>query len=269
MSGLHDEEILGFEFAEKYFYEEYSRPLLLLGPPGQGKRSWANEFVTTVPNSFPVITIADKPSLVSMAQHQRSSMNFAYSLEVKYLSGRWSPTLISSVLKNAPSNFKIIAHTTFDVGDIVKDVCHVVHTPFLSDEQMFSVADRMGLKPDEAEFAVKAANGIPGDISRSFDLLRARQNIFDGIAAIIDGGVGGITRCAQVATAVDVLLLKDILMVLETGDGAYFTQQEVEPFRRVSVLMRNVLYGLSSTVSPYAIVSAIFTAASHAYHGRV
>lgn len=260
-------ELIGYDRLN-LLYAAYREPLLLLGPEGLGKRTWCEQKAEDYQGV--VYTTDNKaPQLRHIQSLYASPMPFMWVLEVVDFKGphrRYD--LLSSVLKSAPSHVTVLAHASFDPPQIVKDSCSVYSVPLLTNEQIMKLCQQQNYAPDEAEFAVRAANGIPGDALGSFEVLRSRLSILNALECVRDDNYSGLNTLIDRATPGDIRLLHSILRGFETGEWVFFTEGDIEPLRRVTGLMENVLYNYPRA-TPSTVFGVIFTAAQHAYHGRV
>lgn len=255
--------LYGFEEVTKDL-ESYSKPILLLGLPGTGKRTWIEQ---NKPNdAFVVSTTSKKAELVQISDMLRSDMRFVWVLNIVDLR---NTQYIISLFKRATNNVTILAHSdTLDMPTSLTALCSVHHTAYLKDEQMYKICEEKGLKPDEAEFAVTAANGIPGMIDKSFDLLRSRHFILDFLESVRDNDMKALIRLTSEVTTTDIELLGAILTSFKTNRWSLFTRAEVEPLNRVVGLLEACL-DTYHNAHPSIRFTAICFGTLHAYHGRV
>ena len=268
MSTVQKVELQGYDVADA-LVSTYTRPILVLGPEGLGKRTWCHqtaedqEIVTFQTNSL-------VGNLRNVERYFQSAFKFAWVLELVEVSGHIATydKLVSTLKRSADSGVRVFAYASWDVPDVVLDVCDVVNVPLFTDEQMRELCVQQGFAPDETNFAVSAARGIPGDALKSFEVLRSRTNILSALEHVRDDNHSGLNKCISDASAGDVKLLKEIARSLDTGEWVYFSENDVEPLLRVRRLMDNVLYNFSKA-TPEVIFACIFSAAQHAFQGRI
>lgn len=255
--------LYGFEEVTKDL-ESYSKPILLLGLSGTGKRTWIEQ--NRPSDAFVVSTTSKKAELVQVSNMLQSNMRFVWVLNIVDLR---NIQYLVSLFKRATSSVTILAHSdTLDMPTSLAALCSVHYTAYLKDEQMYKICEERGLKPDEAEFAVTAANGIPGMIDRSFDLLRSRHFILDFLESVRDNDMRALVKLTNEVTAVDIELLRTILTSYKTGRWSLFTKTEVEPLDRVVGLLEACL-DTYRNAHPSICFTAICFGTLHAYHGRV
>lgn len=255
--------LYGYEEVERDL-ETYSKPILLVGESGKGKRTWAESHIPE--NSFVVRTTSRKAGLTQVGELIRNQAAFTWVLHIDYAN---NIPLLQHLLKSVTSKVIVLAYTeSLTLAKSFEDVASIHYIPYLTDEQMHAVCAQQGLKQDEADFAVKASFGIPGNITRAFEMLRSRKFILEFLENVRDNNHRAITLMVSRAEHKDLELLESILVSFETGRWTLFTESEVEPLRRIQGLLRACLRA-NQIVHVPTTFSAIATAALYAYHGRV
>lgn len=252
----------GYEEVDKAL-QEYTKPVLLIAPSGMGKRTWA----TTRANSHGLVvtTKATYDEISPVLDSVTVTSAFTWILEVE-------PTTkyayLLSALKRIPVGVTVLAYSHVDVPQSIINVVDAFYLPMFSDDMMYRICADFGLKEDEADFAVKAAAGVPGNIKKSFELLRSRTLILDMLEYIRDNNFRELLKLSAKATDTDMELLESILTSYKTGVWTYFTETEAEPLRRITGLLEAVLWGFDKAPTDVKM-NTISIGAIHAYHGRV
>lgn len=270
-------ELLGYaSINQLYTFTAGLSPMLLLGPSGLGKKRWciqrAEEFA-----GKPMTKVLTAPKVSDFQQYNDiSSGKFksAWVIDLtKVFSGKSLnlqvvPYIISFIKKSTNDYTRVFLYSDVEVSQDILDVTLPTHVPLLSNEEITILCQNRGYEPDETEFALNFAQGVPGEITTAFSILKRRTIIFELRELLFEDKVAKMEeRIKQLVTKEDMVFLSNILTSFDTGNWTLFKEHEVAFLVRVKELIRNVLsYEYANAEICYV---TIFHAAAHAYHGRV
>lgn len=270
-------ELLGYESIDRlYEFTNGLSPMLLIGPAGLGKARWcqdrAEEFA-----GHAMIKVLAHPKVADLNEYEglhAGRFRNAWVLDLSTVFSGKTTNLnvlpaLESFLKVSTNDFtRVFMHSDAQVSDSLLSVSSAVSVPLLDNEQMLSICRDRGYESDEAEFAINYAQGIPGELSSAFTMLRKRSLIFELRELLLEDKIAKMEEQIQKnVIREDIVLLKNILTSFDTGNWTLFKPHEVSFLERVKELMRNVLS--YTQANPEICYVAIFHAAAHAYHGRV
>jgi len=270
-------DLLGYEGIDRlYEFTDGLAPILLLGPAGLGKSRWcqtrAEEFAgksMTKVLTFPRVADLDEYAEIYAGQFKNS-----WSLDLTQIfSGKATNLLVvpalASFLRKASNPFtRVFLHSDNPVSPEIRNLVTEVSVPLLSDSAMRQLCKERGFEYDETEFAVDFAQGIPGDISTAFSVLKRRTMVFEFRELLMEDKIGKMEdEIKKSVKSSDIMYLHNILNSFDTGKWTLFKEHEVAFLKRVQELMRNVLSYTNSNAEISFVT--VFHAAAHAYHGRV
>lgn len=269
--------LVGYSRVDRlYEFTDGLAPMLLVGPAGLGKSKWCQDRAEEFSGAA-MMRVLNYPRVADLEEYSDiSAGGFKNSWVIdltEIFSGR-STNLgvvpqLESFFKRATNDFtRVFLHSDVPVPTSVSSGTTLVNVPLVSDEDMLAICKDRGFEHDEAEFAITYAQGVPGDISTAFSVLKRRTIIFDFREYLLDDKIGKMEdEIKKSVKSSDMMYLHNILNSLDTGNWTLYKEHEVDFLKRVQELMRNVL-SYKNANAEIAYVT-IFHAAAHAYHGRV
>lgn len=254
--------LYGYAEVDKDF-EQYIKPIILIGPEGTGKKTWID---SVLPKERLVLeTTASKADLDYIFTILSSNADFVWVIDIDRL---YNIAYLKMLLKSAPQSVTVLAYTTMDISSDFLDVASIHFVPLLDDSQMRTLCLAQGLGEDETDFTVRASGGVPGNIHKSFEMLRSRKVILNFLESVRDNDYRAVLRTIDEIKDRDMELLGTILTSFKTGVWTYFAESEVEPLRRIEGVLELCLWECPLAYNDVAFATIAFSAL-HAYHGRV